>query len=147
MSRRVVVDVPVWQVAVAAGSAIICATTIGAGLVWGGLEYGRATAPTPAPTERVYTTEDLQHALDACGRDDVQISNGTTIDVPQRDDATGSGRCMLMALEAPGDVRAVFEFQFVAFGDSNEASWSNVHASWTVGNGGKRTTTITIQEA
>lgn len=144
MNRRLVIDLPAWQVAVAAGTAIICAAVVGAGLAWGGVEYGRATAPAPTSTERVYTTEDLQQAVTDCGIDGVQPTPEGALVI----DASHPGferECVLTWLEAPGPVMAAFRVDSTPEGETRDFAWSNVRASW-VQKPDARDLTITIQE-
>lgn len=145
MTRRITVDLPVWQIAVAAGTAIICASVVGAGLAWGGVEYGRATALTPDSTERAYTADDLRHALDDCGAPSIEVQPPGTVTIPAAVDGSVRG-CVLAWLEAPGQVQGVFGVNSTTVGDSKSFEWSNATVSWTQQANG-RDMTITIRGA
>ena len=150
MNRRLVIDLPAWQVAVAAGTAIICAAVVGAGLAWGGVEYGRATAPAPTSTERVYTAADLTTAAEACGAPATVVA-GSTLTMPGGEHAPYTRACVVAELEAPARARAEYGYleagarpEFVIHGGTY--TWSNATMTWTQTAEG-RDLTITIQEA
>lgn len=150
MNRRITVDLPVWQIAVAAGSAIICASVVGAGLAWGGVEYGRATAPVPTVAERVYTAADLTTAAEACGAPATVVA-GNTLTMPGGEHAPYTRGCVIAELDAPARAQAEYGYDrgatrpgFII--DGGTYTWSNVTMTWAQTDEG-RDLTITIQEA
>lgn len=148
MSRQIVIEgttgIGVAATILAAGLAI------GGGAFFGGYALGERNAPaapqdevaaTELP-ERVYTAEDLEEALEGCGRPDVEVDGGVAVVPPKEDERDGG--CVLTWFDAPGPVRVTYSTPREWFGDTGSVAWSNVTFDWERISGG-REVTITVE--
>lgn len=107
--RRLVLDVPTWQVWVASGALVGTGVLVAAGVGAGGYAYGRESASTTeaSTTDRIYSADDLRDAASACGTEGDVIS-GDTLTMPGADYAGYTRQCVVAELDAPP--RAVAEY-------------------------------------
>lgn len=134
-----------WQAGMIAGSVLVAGLAVAGGAFLGGYALGDTRAPVevtqPAPTQRIYTEDELRRALDTCGRDDVEIADGVAVAEPL--DRQTLGTCVLLWLEAPGPAFTEYAYSETAFGSAGSVEWANVTFEWEQITGGRQTT-ITI---
>lgn len=148
MSRRLVVDVPAWQVWVGAGTLVATGALVAAGVWFGGYAFGQdsVAADTTAPVERVYTADDLRAAAADCGVQGGVVA-GSTLSMPSADYASYSRQCVVAALDAPPRAEAEYSAAIIQERfqlDGGEYAWSNIAMSWKQTDDG-RDLTMTVE--
>lgn len=125
-----------------AAAVVTAGLLIGAGAFLGGYILGERSAPTEVveaeAAERVYTVDELQLALEACERPDVEIDGATAVIPPAEGEQGGS--CVLGWFDAPGPVRIAWSTAGNGYGETGSAQWSNVSVEWEQVTGGRETT-------
>jgi hypothetical protein len=129
-----------------AASVLAAGLVVGAGAFLGGYFFGEGSAPTkpvaPEETERVYSADELQLALEACERPDVEIEGASAVISPMEGEQGGS--CVLDWFDAPGPVRVAWSTAGNGYGETGSTQWSNVSVEWEQVTGGRQTT-ITVE--
>ena len=129
-----------------AAAVVTAGLLIGAGAFFGGYAIGERSAPTEAAaqelSERIYTIDELQLALEACERTDVEIDGATAVIPPM--DGEQNGSFVLSWFDAPGPVRVAWSASGNSYGETGSVQWSNVSVEWEQVTGGRQTR-ITVE--